>query len=240
MPQDADASCACSYEPIGGVIPPAPPKRPEAQRTRAGEAIGARFEQYCFFLVWYSCCDHSSSMSNKTRKSADNGPASDDTTSDLESERATSSTSGSTPTQRQRRPDGTTKKEQIVKDTKEKGGMSNKSKKSAENGPAASDDSNSNLESNRPTSSSSGSTPATQPRPRPRPDRGAAEVHTVKDGEKKKKEPGTKTMWVTVFKCFHCGKHGHNLPKCRQCSQAYYCNADCQRNHWKKHNPCAQ
>ena len=113
--------------------------------------------------------------------------------------------------------------------------MSNKSKKSAENGPAASDDSNSNLDSNRPTSSSSGSTPATQPRQRP--DGGAAEVHTVKDGEKKKKEPGTKTMWVTVFKCFHCGKHGHNLPKCRQCSQAYYCNADCQRKHWKKHKP---
>ena len=47
----------------------------------------------------------------------------------------------------------------------------------------------------------------------------------------------SKTLWVTVFRCFHCGKHGHNLPKCRQCSQAYYCDADCQRKHWKKHRP---
>ena len=53
----------------------------------------------------------------------------------------------------------------------------------------------------------------------------------------KKKKTGTKTLWVTIFKCFHCGKHGHNLPKCRQCAQAYYCNADCQRKHWKKHKP---
>ena len=44
-----------------------------------------------------------------------------------------------------------------------------------------------------------------------------------------------KTLWVTVFKCFQCGKRGHKLPKCTQCSQAYYCNADCQRKHWKKH-----
>ena len=57
----------------------------------------------------------------------------------------------------------------------------------------------------------------------------------VKDAKNKGK--GTKTLWVTVFRCFYCGKHGHNLPKCRQCSQAYYCNADCQRKHWKKHKP---
>ena len=113
--------------------------------------------------------------------------------------------------------------------------MSNNKKGSADNGPASDDTTaTSNLESNRSTSStSSGSTPVTQPR---RPDGGAAEEHIVKDGEKNK-EKGTKTLWVTVFKCFHCGKHGHNLPKCRQCSQAYYCNADCQRKHWKKHKP---
>ena len=62
---------------------------------------------------------------------------------------------------------------------------------------------------------------------------------TVKpDGKKdKNKTGGKKTMWVTVFRCFHCGKHGHNLPKCRQCAQAFYCNADCQRKHWRKHKP---
>ena len=57
------------------------------------------------------------------------------------------------------------------------------------------------------------------------------------DGDGKKKKTGTKTLWVTIFKCFHCGKHGHNLPKCRHCAQAYYCNADCQRKHWRKHRP---
>ena len=54
--------------------------------------------------------------------------------------------------------------------------------------------------------------------------------NTVKDSNKK--TGGKKTLWVTVFRCFHCGKHGHNLPKCRQCAQAFYCDADCQRKHW--------
>ena len=39
--------------------------------------------------------------------------------------------------------------------------------------------------------------------------------HAVEDTKKKQ---DAKTLWVTVFKCFYCGKHGHNLPKCRQCS----------------------
>ena len=47
-------------------------------------------------------------------------------------------------------------------------------------------------------------------------------------------------LWVTIFRCFHCGKHDHNLPKCRQCSQAYYCDSDCQRKHWRKHRPVCQ
>ena len=46
-----------------------------------------------------------------------------------------------------------------------------------------------------------------------------------------------KVPWVTIFRCYECGKHGHNLPKCAQCGQAYYCNADCQREHWRKHKP---
>ena len=59
----------------------------------------------------------------------------------------------------------------------------------------------------------------------------------VQDGAKKKNKTDAKSLWLTVFKCFQCGKHGHNLPKCRQCSQAYYCNADCQQKHWKNHKP---
>ena len=51
------------------------------------------------------------------------------------------------------------------------------------------------------------------------------------------KSGGKKALWVTVFRCFECGKRGHNLPKCSQCGQAYYCNADCQREHWRKHRP---
>ena len=53
----------------------------------------------------------------------------------------------------------------------------------------------------------------------------------------KKKSGGKKTMWVEVQKCFSCGKHGHNLPKCTQCAQAFYCDSDCQRKHWRKHRP---
>ena len=58
------------------------------------------------------------------------------------------------------------------------------------------------------------------------------------DGKKdKNKTGGKKTMWVDVQKCFNCGKHGHNLPRCQQCAQAFYCNAECQRKHWRKHRP---
>ena len=35
-------------------------------------------------------------------------------------------------------------------------------------------------------------------------------------------------------------KPGHKLPKCTQCGQAYYCNADHQRKHWRKHRPVCQ
>ena len=85
------------------------------------------------------------------------------------------------------------------------------------NGPPASDDSSTNASTR---------------------DGGAAEQPIVKDVAKKKKNINDKkSLWVTVFKCFQCGKRGHKLPKCTQCSQAYYCNADCQRKHWKKHKP---
>ena len=64
--------------------------------------------------------------------------------------------------------------------------------------------------------------------------RDTADRTTVKAGEK---GTGKKTLWVTIFRCFNCGKHGHNLPKCQQCAQAYYCDSDCQRKHWRKHRP---
>ena len=90
-------------------------------------------------------------------------------------------------------------------------------KSSTNNGPASDDDAN-----------------QSSTRPSPPRDGAGEQQHIVKDPKKK---TGTKTLWVTIFKCFHCGKHGHNLPKCRQCAQAYYCNADCQRKHWRKHKP---
>ena len=57
------------------------------------------------------------------------------------------------------------------------------------------------------------------------------------DKDDTNKKTGKKTLWVDVHRCFECGKHGHNLPRCRQCAQAFYCNADCQRKHWRKHRP---
>ena len=62
-------------------------------------------------------------------------------------------------------------------------------------------------------------------------------VHETNPSRPEKKKTAEKTMWVTVFKCFQCGKHGHKLPKCNQCAQAYYCNADCQRKDWERHKP---
>ena len=60
---------------------------------------------------------------------------------------------------------------------------------------------------------------------------------TATDKKATGNKTGKKTLWVTVFRCFECGKHGHRLPKRMQCNQAYYCNADCQRKHWPKHRP---
>ena len=66
--------------------------------------------------------------------------------------------------------------------------------------------------------------------------RAAEHVSNVKEhGTRKKPTSDTKTLWVKTFRCFGCGKSSHTMPKCRQCSQAYYCGADCQRKHWPKH-----
>ena len=53
--------------------------------------------------------------------------------------------------------------------------------------------------------------------------------------ENSKKKTGVKTMWVTIFKCFNCGKRGHDLIKCLQCEEAYYCKRNCQGAHAKAH-----
>ena len=42
-------------------------------------------------------------------------------------------------------------------------------------------------------------------------------------------------MRVTMFKCFNCGKRGHDLVKCSRCEEAYYCARDCQIAHAKAH-----
>ena len=66
--------------------------------------------------------------------------------------------------------------------------------------------------------------------------RAAEHVSNVMEhGTRKKPTSDAKTLWVKTFRCFGCGKSSHKMPKCRQCSQAYYCGADCQRKHWPKH-----
>ena len=50
-----------------------------------------------------------------------------------------------------------------------------------------------------------------------------------------KKKTGVKTRWVTIFKCFNCGNRGHDLIKCLQCEEAYYCKRNCQRAHANAH-----
>ena len=73
------------------------------------------------------------------------------------------------------------------------------------NGPASDDDNNIN------TSEMSATTPRRDH------DGGAAEQQQpIAKNTKSKETKVTKTLWVTVFRCFFCGKHGHNLPKCRQ------------------------
>ena len=55
--------------------------------------------------------------------------------------------------------------------------------------------------------------------------------------KKSMKKTGDKTMWVHIFKCFDCGKEGHDLSRCAQCEEAYYCDRDCETRHAKVHGP---
>ena len=52
---------------------------------------------------------------------------------------------------------------------------------------------------------------------------------------KAKNKTDEKTMWVTIFNCFNCGKRGHDMTKCARCEEAYYCDRDCQIAHAKTH-----
>ena len=41
---------------------------------------------------------------------------------------------------------------------------------------------------------------------------------------------------VSILKtCSSCCKTGSRIKTCTGCYRAFYCNAECQRNHWKKH-----
>ena len=51
------------------------------------------------------------------------------------------------------------------------------------------------------------------------------------------KKTGGKTMWVHVFKCFDCGNEGHDLNRCAQCGEAFYCDHNCETHHAKAHGP---
>ena len=51
------------------------------------------------------------------------------------------------------------------------------------------------------------------------------------------KKMGGKTMWVHIFKCFQCGKQGHDLDRCAVCEEAFYCGKDCEQRHAKAHKP---
>ena len=55
--------------------------------------------------------------------------------------------------------------------------------------------------------------------------------------KKSMKKTGGKTMWVHVFKCFDCGKEGHDLSRCAQCEEAFYCDHNCETRHAKAHGP---
>ena len=83
---------------------------------------------------------------------------------------------------------------------------------SADNGPASDDSADAHANSSSATNANT-----VEPKPKPK--------------------AKAKANWVNIFRCFHCGKHGPNLPRCTQCAQAYYCDSDCQRKHWRKHRP---
>ena len=83
-----------------------------------------------------------------------------------------------------------------------------------------------------------------EPDPGPGPD---SSVHTptptdIPDEDptlqkKSMKKTGGKTMWVHIFKCFDCGKEGHDLSRCARCEEAFYCDRDCETRHAKAHGP---
>lgn len=49
-------------------------------------------------------------------------------------------------------------------------------------------------------------------------------------------ETGDNTLWLNIFKCFNCGKQGHDLIRCCLCEDAYYCDNDkCELDHASRH-----
>jgi len=40
--------------------------------------------------------------------------------------------------------------------------------------------------------------------------------------------------------CSQCGKKGSELKRCGRCNRAWYCDAECQKVHWKVHKPACE
>ena len=75
----------------------------------------------------------------------------------------------------------------------------------------------------------------------PDPDSDLPAHHDIPDDptplKKSMKKTGGKTMWAHISTCFDCGTKGHDLSRCAQCEEAFYCDQNCETRHAKAHGP---